>query len=106
VSDLDRFIEGLAGSGWYLHPHSLRTIRDSRTAWLARPGTPFLVEVQEREDSSEALPLVTRLEVPLSDREREMISALGIEQVTPSSDNHIWIGFGEHRILLDELLKA
>lgn len=45
VRELDSYVAGLAGSGWYLLPQSLRTIRDADTAWLARPGVPVLLEV-------------------------------------------------------------
>lgn len=48
VLDIDGFLSSVSGSGWLLHLNSLKTIKDSRTAYLARPGFPALIEVQER----------------------------------------------------------
>ena len=45
VADLKSYVSGLQGSGWYLHPISLTSCAESGTAWLARPGTPLLVEL-------------------------------------------------------------
>lgn len=47
VLNLETYIDGLSGSGWLLHPKSLKTIKQTRTAWLARPNTPALIEVQQ-----------------------------------------------------------
>ena len=59
--DLEEFLRGVRG--WLLHPASVDTIARSRTAWLARPGVPTLVEVQEA-SAAEGEPLVTAVEVP------------------------------------------
>jgi hypothetical protein len=48
VLDLEGFLATLAGSGWFLHPNSLKTIERFRAAYLARPGFPGLIEVQEK----------------------------------------------------------
>lgn len=104
VRDLEEFVTGLSGSGWYLHPKSLRTIRSGQTAWLARPGTGMLIEVQQREDLADAAPFITGIDVPLTPKERGMVAALGIEQLRASDDDESWLVVGKHRINLADLL--
>lgn len=48
VLDLEGFLGSIAGSGWFLHLNSLQTMKEFRTAYLARPGFPALIEVQEK----------------------------------------------------------
>ena len=50
VTGLDLALRTLESSGWLLHPRSIETIRKTRTAWLARPGVPMLIELQERSE--------------------------------------------------------
>ena len=104
VFDLEGFVTGLSGSGWYLHPKSVLTIRKTQTAWLARPGTGMLIEVQQRQDLAGASPFISRLELPLTEREQGMVAALGDIQLRPSEDNATWLVVGEHRINLAEVL--
>lgn len=47
VLNLESYIESLAGSGWLLHPMSVKTMKQSQTAYLARPGFPGLIEVHQ-----------------------------------------------------------
>ena len=48
VLDIEIFLSSLSGSGWLLHLNSLRTLKNYRTAYLARPGFPALIEVKEK----------------------------------------------------------
>lgn len=48
VENLESYIDSLSGSGWLLHPKTLKTIKESRTAYLARPGFSSLIEVREQ----------------------------------------------------------
>ena len=50
VENLDVFITKISSSGWLLHPMSLTTIKNSKTAYLARPGFPALIEVHEKSE--------------------------------------------------------
>jgi hypothetical protein len=50
VLEIEGFLASIAGSGWLLHLNSLRTLKDYRTAYLARPGFPALIEVQEKNE--------------------------------------------------------
>lgn len=101
VLTLDTFISGLAGSGWYLHPKSLQTARDTKTAWLTRPGTAMLIEVQERDNLNDAPAFVTKLELPLTEKEQSMVAALGVEMLRRSKDERSWVVIGENRIDID-----
>lgn len=107
VTALDDYIDDLSGSGWLLLPQSLRTIRDGRTAWLARPGTGLLVEVHER-TSKDRPAFLTRLEIPGGPR-----LSLRLERLAPqgarlvglavSTDERAWIAAQDHRLQVDEL---
>ena len=105
VADLEGFVDGLAGSGWLLHPKSLHTARETKTAWLARPGTKTLVEVQQRQVVANAAPFLTALELPASARERTMLAALGTPAVRPSPDGDAWIATAGHRLKLADLVR-
>lgn len=82
VLNLETYIDKLSGSGWLLHPKSLKTIKASRTAWLARPGIPALIEVQERESVDRKPLFIDEIRIPdISQKQLDMFSALGIKQV-------------------------
>lgn len=102
VLDLEGFVDGLAGSGWLLHPRSLRTIRDTRTAYLARPGTPMLIEVQQRETLAARPGFVQNLGLPLSPRDVGMLRALGLEsRIAAAADS--WLQLDGTRLDFREL---
>ncbi|MCX6111378.1 MAG: VOC family protein [Proteobacteria bacterium] len=104
VTSLHDFVIGLSGSGWYLHPKSLQTIRQTKTAWLARPGTKMLIEVQERKDVVDAAMFISRCELPLTKKEQTMVAALNTKVLVPSKDDCTWLMIGERRINLADLL--
>src|SRR5688572_10707086 len=56
VVDLEAYAEQLASAGWLLHPKSLTTIAKQRTAYFARPQTPFLVEARETRTAGDRKP--------------------------------------------------
>jgi methylmalonyl-CoA/ethylmalonyl-CoA epimerase len=101
VLNLDEFIAGLSSTGWLLHPKSLHTIKKTQTAFLARPGFPMLVEVQERK-SIEAKPLfIQRMALPLGEANAKLLKDLGVEQIV-SAGEESWLEFGKVRINLSE----
>ncbi|WP_413288301.1 hypothetical protein [Bdellovibrio sp. HCB337] len=103
VLNLESYIDGLSGSGWLLHPKSLHTIKHSQTAYLARPGTPMLIEVQQREEISSEPSFVQKLEMPLTALDSKMLMALGLHQVVPSQSVDSWIQIEGVRINLKDL---
>ena len=106
VKDLEAFIHGMSGTGWYLHPKSLGTIRKTRTAWLVRPGTKMMIEVQERDEIYEDPKFISYLELPLNPKERSMVKALGIDTLRPSKDRRSRIVFGKKKIEVADLIRS
>jgi catechol 2,3-dioxygenase-like lactoylglutathione lyase family enzyme len=62
VPALEPYIDGLQGSGWFLLPHSLKAIREAKTAWLGRPGVDTLVEVHQN-SPEECTPFITNVSI-------------------------------------------
>ncbi|MGE0525767.1 MAG: GFA family protein [Bdellovibrionales bacterium] len=85
VANLDEFIVSLSGSGWLLHPMSIRLMKAARTAYLARPGFPALIEVQEKreghEGHEERAPFVTRVEFEFSGLFAGLLQAVGLSEI-------------------------
>jgi len=52
VESIEKYLELLSGSGWYLHLHSFSSLKYG-TAWLARANTPLLIEVHQVEQCSD-----------------------------------------------------
>lgn len=47
VASIDDYVASLAGTGWLVHPASIRTLARRKTVCLARPGLGALVEVTQ-----------------------------------------------------------
>jgi hypothetical protein len=104
VLDLDLFASQIAGSGWLLHPRSLQTIRDSRTAYLARPGIPMLIEVQQRDALSEKPSLIEEMGLPLPAIGPSMLAALGLQNLIRPTKQESWMTIASHKISFSILL--
>ncbi|MCX6118815.1 MAG: VOC family protein [Proteobacteria bacterium] len=104
VLDLETFLFNLKGSGWYLHLHSVQSIKSTRTAWLARPDTPVLIEVQEIEAMSQKKPLINELKISMSDKLESMMNALGVDQVKRNRQQGLSIEIQGQRIQLESIL--
>ena len=64
VEALDAFIdEVVEGSGWFLHPCSLRTRNDAGTVWLTRPNVEVLVEVSQADSFARLESCFDRIEI-------------------------------------------
>lgn len=79
VPKVDDFVGELAGTGWFLHPRSLWFYDDRKQVFLARPGVPLLVEVQERKKMKSENYFIESIELPMS--EERLISSLECERV-------------------------
>lgn len=86
VLDVRGFVGSLSGSGWLLHPRSLETLTSTRTAFLARPGFPALIEVQERDELAPREPLVTAVELPLSVDATRLLAAIRLHEIVVASE--------------------
>lgn len=91
VLNLEKYISSLSGSGWLLHLNSLDTIQQFRGVYLARPGFPGLIEVQEKKEISKAPAFISKFEVPFNDQQMRMIEALGITEIEKSKDSSYWL---------------
>ncbi len=86
VQDLTAFIESVSGSGWLLHPQSLRTMKRFKQLWLCRPGVKALVEVSTGTPSYQGNPVVSRVGVSVDAGLARLISALRIQAVSAVAD--------------------
>ena len=86
VLNLETYIESLAGSGWLLHPLSLKMIKQLQTAYLARPGFPGLIEVQERKELVERPLFVESIGLEMDSSMAGLLSFIGFNSiVTPKT---------------------
>lgn len=105
VLNLNNFVESLSGSGWLLHPMSIKTMTQSKTAYLARPGFPGLIEVQERKELSTQPFFVSEIEITLklNSSMNKLLKAVGLDGLVKSTSLDETILLGEKRIQLKNL---
>lgn len=104
VLDVEAFVTSLSSTGWLLHPKSLHTMKKTQTAFLARPGFPMLVEVQQR-NSIEPKPIfIQRLGLALDETHPRLLNALGVDQIV-ATQGESWLDFTERRIDLCEFWR-
>lgn len=88
VLDIDAYLESIAGSGWLLHLNSLHSMKH-RTAYLARPGFPGLIEVQEKKQLMDGPLFVSEIFLNIDKSHAGMIKAVGLEDILKTSNtNH------------------
>jgi len=104
VPDLESYIDGLSGSGWFLHPKSLQTIRKLKTAYPARPGIPALIEVHEAAVTAVSPRLIERIVLNLPARAAGMIDALGLSGVVQAGGDESVYFSNSRKIGLKEFL--
>ena len=78
VSNLDDFVDHLAGSGWLLHPKSLKFYNSHKQVYLSRPGTPVLMEIQERDKLDDSEYFIEELKFPFG--ESRLLDSLACER--------------------------
>jgi methylmalonyl-CoA/ethylmalonyl-CoA epimerase len=106
VTDIESFISEVAGSGWLLHPISLKTFKASQTIYLARPGVPALIEVQQREKLSMASSFITEIQIPnLDERQVKMFRDLGLAQIHSKAGCDLTLVAGGKEIHFKDLVK-
>jgi hypothetical protein len=83
VSSMDHFLASIQGSGWFIHPKSVRAIQKGGTVYLARPGAPLLIEIHEAELEKPALlaPVVERVRVQINPETAAKLSCLDIPEL-------------------------
>jgi len=88
VENLSLFLGELKNSGWYMHLHSFEA-QKYNTIWLARPGTPLLLEISEAKSLCEknAVDYFIRSADLSLLIDPKLISALNLPELSSSKDN-------------------
>lgn len=105
VLNIESFVESLGGSGWLLHPMSLKTIKQSRTGYLARPGFPGLIEVQEREELSQKPLFVAEVTLSMDEKGGSLLPSIGLNQIVKGTNGKPSMLLGGQRIELERLFS-
>jgi len=105
VPSMEHFLASIQGTGWYLHPISVSAIQKGGAVYLARPGAPLLIEVEEAEIQKPALlaPVVERVRVQVSSQSAEKLSCLDIPELYWSLNEATALLIGSKWISVDEL---
>jgi hypothetical protein len=95
VPSMKKFLSGIKGTGWFIHPVSAFKIESGGDVYLARPGAPLL-EVSEAEPCKPALlaPVVERVHIRVSPEVAANLSCLGIPELawTTTEESAIQVG--------------
>jgi hypothetical protein len=92
VLDLEGFLSSIAGSGWFLHLNSLQTMKDFRSAYLARPGFPTLIEVQEKAELMDGPLFVDGVMLPFDPGLAHLLKSVGLHQTVTSGSPSLRLG--------------
>lgn len=85
VLNLENYIESLIGSGWFLHPISIKTMKRSQTAYLSRGGFPALIEVQGRELLTQRQTFVKEVSISMNPDLFKLVKYIGFEDIVKLS---------------------
>lgn len=85
VLNLENFIDSLSGSGWLLQLNSLKTFKNFKTVYLARPGFPGLIEVQEKKKLTEGPLFVEEISLPFDIKLMNLVKSIGLEDIIKAS---------------------
>ena len=105
VLNLESHIESLAGSGWLLHPMSIKTMKQSQTAYLARPGFPGLIEVQERKELVERPLFVEGISLKMDLSLVGLLNVIGLSKIVRPSTSPTELVLSGQRIQLENLVR-
>lgn len=102
--NLEEYIVSLASSGWLLHPVSIKTMRQSNTVYLARPGFPALIEVQQKKKLSDKDLFVTEISFPIDTKLISLTKSIGLERIIRPSTKEFQFLMGGMVVKLQDLL--
>lgn len=105
VASIDDAVAGLAGSGWLLHPASLRTA-PRKTVYLARPGLRALIEVQGVGDVPERPRFIADASVEGEPEHRRLLDALRVPGLRLAGGEGAAVVIGGRRLALADLARA
>ena len=104
--NLEDYIQSLSGSGWLLHPRSLITIKEIQTAYLARPGFPGLIEVQERKELQDLKLFVNHIDLKMEPSLAGLLKHIGLDEIVRQVSTETTLSLNENDIKLEELFFA
>lgn len=104
VPNIEVYLESLTGSGWFLHPISIKTLKKTQTAYLVRPGFPALIEVQERKELSKRSLFVVEVGIPMEPDFSSLTGCLGLSSIVRQSSGDVMLSLAGNAIVLKELL--
>ena len=91
VLNLEDFLESLSGSGWLLHLNSLKSIKNYRTAYLARPGFPALIEVQEKKKLMTGPDLIEGISLQFNPHLEKLLKPIGLSKIITNSEKDFFM---------------
>lgn len=109
VPSIDDFVASLAGTGWLLHPASLRTLAQRKTVYLARPGLAALVEVQQvgkRAPSARRRSFVTEVVIEGERGHQRLLDALGVRGLRLAKKGAAALVIAGKRVAVADLARA
>ena len=104
VLNIESFIDFIAGSGWLLHPMSLKTIKNVQTAYLARPGFPALIEVQEKKELNHTPPFINEIELQFDPNLKRLLEVIGYSKIVKQTADEFSLKLENHKILFKNLI--
>jgi hypothetical protein len=104
VLNLEIFLRSIVASGWLLHPVSVETMKRTKTAYLARPGFPALIEVQEREAIEERSLFVEKVEIEVPAELGKLLPAVNLAAIVCATETSPALQLHGVRVPLVELI--
>ena len=82
---------------------SVKTMKQSQTAYLARPGFPALIEVQEREELTERLLFVEAISLKMDSSMAGLLKFVGMASIVKTSTEATTLLLAGRGVLVREL---
>jgi len=105
VPDLKTFLDSLLGTGWFIHPVSIRTMEIRDTAYLARPGFPALIEVHEKKIIPTRPIFVTNVSLHYPQELEMLPKAIGLDAIIIRSSREPTLMLNQVTLELTSLVR-
>lgn len=103
VLDLEKELGAISDSGWLLHLKSIKSIKSLKTAYLARPGFPGLIEVQEKPRLLPGPDFVQEIGLQIERSHQGLIEAVGLSNLVTPTTQPAFLRLQDHKIPLAQL---
>jgi hypothetical protein len=103
VLNLEKYLNSISNSGWLLHLNSLTTIKNNRTVYLARPGFPALIEVQEKKTFSNGPLFIKKVSLDLEATHIKRLASIGLERIVTRSNKNPTLNINNKSIIIENL---